>query len=162
MTYRTDSDVYFPYGGLVPRVKKEVVDYDKYWNSKPKSAVWLVSNDNVGNKRKELVEKMIANGLKVELFGKLYDEPPGCPRWAKNECDLKLYRPYKFTIAFENNNCKDYVTEKFWRKMARFGVVPIVMDRKIYRNLGVSLLKFHERLLLLSFPDPRFDVPGCE
>ncbi|EFO83237.1 hypothetical protein CRE_13561 [Caenorhabditis remanei] len=64
-----------------------------------------------------------------------------CPESVKGVKSTKLQAtardPYKFTIAFENSNCKDYVTEKFWRKAGRYKVVPIVMERKIYKNLGI-------------------------
>lgn len=34
---------------------------------------------------------------------------------------------YKFYLAFENSyHCKDYISEKFWAKPIRFGLVPIV------------------------------------
>ena len=32
---------------------------------------------------------------------------------------------YKFFLAFENSNCKEYITEKFWRSL-HYGLVPVV------------------------------------
>ncbi|KAF1764494.1 hypothetical protein GCK72_004442 [Caenorhabditis remanei] len=140
MTYRRDSDVYYPYGALVKTENLATPNYTEIWTSKTKDTLWLVSNTfYTQNKRKEVVDKLVSLGMNIDRFGKIYmNEPKWCPRNRGPEgCDEKLHSPYKFTIAFENSNCKDYVTEKFWRKAGRYKVVPIVMERKIYKNLGI-------------------------
>ncbi|CAO4364188.1 unnamed protein product [Caenorhabditis nigoni] len=139
MSYRMDADVFAPYGGLLRNSELVKVNYTEIWKSKTKETLWLVSNKYVKNKRKELVEKLIENGMKIDLYGKVYDrEPENCSQDGGQEgCDEKFQSPYKFTIAFENSNCKDYVTEKFWIKAERYRMVPIVMSRKIYKNLGI-------------------------
>ncbi|UMM16169.1 hypothetical protein L5515_013295 [Caenorhabditis briggsae] len=139
MSYRIDSDVFAPYGGLLRNSELVKVNYAKIWRSKTKGTLWLVSNNNVNNKRKKIVEKLIENGMKVDLYGKVYNrEPDNCPRdGAQEGCDERFQSPYKFVIAFENSNCKDYVTEKFWRKAEQYKMVPIVMSRKIYKDLGI-------------------------
>ncbi|ULU04167.1 hypothetical protein L3Y34_017153 [Caenorhabditis briggsae] len=139
MSYRIDSDVFAPYGGLLRNSELVKVNYTEIWKSKTKGTLWLVSNNIVNNKRKKLVEKLIENGMKVDLYGKVYNrEPDNCPRdGAQEGCDERFQSPYKFVIAFENSNCKDYVTEKFWRKAEQYKMVPIVMSRKIYKDLGI-------------------------
>ncbi|CAP32188.2 Protein CBR-FUT-5 [Caenorhabditis briggsae] len=127
MSYRIDSDVFAPYGGLLRNSELVKVNYTEIWKSKTKGTLWLVSNNIVNNKRKKLVEKLIENGMKVDLYGKVYNrEPDNCPRdGAQEGCDERFQSPYKFVIAFENSNCKDYVTEKFWRKAEQYKMVPI-------------------------------------
>ncbi|EGT54551.1 hypothetical protein CAEBREN_25105 [Caenorhabditis brenneri] len=142
MTYRKDSDVFGPYGGLVKNNQTATVNYTSIWESKTKDVLWLVSNNiHVNNRRKEVVDKLKQLGMNIDLYGQVYNnEPADCPRYgAMEECEEKLQKPYKFTIAFENSNCKDYVTEKFWNKAGRYQMVPIVMERKIYRDLGVRV-----------------------
>ncbi|OWF49144.1 Glycoprotein 3-alpha-L-fucosyltransferase A [Mizuhopecten yessoensis] len=45
-----------------------------------------------------------------------------CPLGPTAECNSPAY---KFRTAFENSNCKDYVTEKFWKSLEQ-NVIPIV------------------------------------
>ena len=37
-----------------------------------------------------------------------------CPRAQGNKCFNMLNTDYKFYLAFENSNCRDYITEKFF------------------------------------------------
>lgn len=53
-----------------------------------------------------------------------------CPRSAAKECFELLNENYKYYLAFENSNCIDYVTEKFFVNGLMNNVVPIVMGAK--------------------------------
>uniref|UniRef100_A0A1I7UDM4 Fucosyltransferase n=2 Tax=Caenorhabditis tropicalis TaxID=1561998 RepID=A0A1I7UDM4_9PELO len=96
MTYRTDADIWAPYGTMIKRHKALDVNLHALWNSKSKSATWLASN-----------------------------------------CFTQNKRPYKFYLSIENSNCKDYVTEKFWKALNDRVTIPIVLARKYYKDLGV-------------------------
>jgi len=37
-----------------------------------------------------------------------------CPRSSNQQCCDILGKDYKFYLAFENSNCLDYISEKFW------------------------------------------------
>ena len=56
-----------------------------------------------------------------------------------------LIRNYKFFFAFENSNCKDYVTEKFFHHGIQSESVPIVSgtDRKTYEKLAPGTSFIH-------------------
>ena len=47
-------------------------------------------------------------------YGTLYLHVSRCPRAQGNKCFNMLNTDYKFYLAFENSNCKHYITEKFF------------------------------------------------
>ena len=49
-----------------------------------------------------------------------------------------LRKKYKFYLAFENSNCAEYITEKFWFNALEHDTVPIVMGapRSHYQRLA--------------------------
>ena len=51
-----------------------------------------------------------------------------CPnaRAGHDFCFDDLSANHSFYLAFENSNCKDYITEKFWRTLTK-PVIPVVM-----------------------------------
>ena len=129
--YRTDADVYAPYGSinLLLRELKKAGETDvealleKKRNSN-KIAAWAVSN--CYSKRIEYAQSLKKAGLKVDFFGRCFGgREIGGGRYTES-----LYAElshYKFYFAFENSlTCKDYITEKFWFNGLRSGAVPIV------------------------------------
>jgi hypothetical protein len=60
-----------------------------------------------------------------------------CPKKAPN-CD-QVKSQYYFYLALENDQCNDYVTEKYWDNLA-LPVILIVAQRSIYEGyVQVSL-----------------------
>ncbi|VDK57623.1 unnamed protein product, partial [Cylicostephanus goldi] len=43
---------------------------------------------------------------------------------------------HRFYIAFENSNCNDYITEKYFSRISKL-LVPVVMKRRIYEGAGL-------------------------
>jgi hypothetical protein len=79
--------------------------------------------------RDGLVEALEAEGIKVDSYGPCKhnkDLPDTAKAWGKfNSPDFfDIERRYKFAISLENCNCRDYVTEKLFRRL-HLGVVPI-------------------------------------
>ncbi|KAL1470691.1 hypothetical protein MTO96_024107 [Rhipicephalus appendiculatus] len=56
--------------------------------------------------------------------------PPRNKTKKAGHCFELLDRDYKFYLAFENSNCKDYITEKFFVNGLGRDVVPIVMGAR--------------------------------
>ena len=52
-----------------------------------------------------------------------------CPR-ASTDCYEKLNSEYKFYLAFENSNCIDYITEKFYVNGLKYNILPLVMGAR--------------------------------
>ncbi|XP_032223447.1 alpha-(1,3)-fucosyltransferase C-like [Nematostella vectensis] len=131
MTYRTDSDIYVP-GGVYYRVPTNMTGNENYAKGKDKLIYWPVSN--CGNSRDNIAKKL-SEFVQVDVYGgcrrNFPKSTPGlsCPRNSK-ECDT-LMRSYKFRLSFENKNCVDYITEKYWYPLEK-GNIPIVLGGASY------------------------------
>uniref|UniRef100_A0A1B0G680 Fucosyltransferase n=1 Tax=Glossina morsitans morsitans TaxID=37546 RepID=A0A1B0G680_GLOMM len=112
-TYRRDSDIVTPYGKWQyydDRIKQIQQDRN-YAVNKTKSVAWFVSNCLDDNHRLEYA-KALSKHIEVDIYGDC--GPYSCSRETEDACFQMLERDYKFYLAFENANCKDYVTEKFF------------------------------------------------
>lgn len=54
-----------------------------------------------------------------------------CPSANRQDCYNMLNRDYKFYLAFENSNCKNYITEKLFENALARNILPIVMGAPI-------------------------------
>ncbi|CAI5446807.1 unnamed protein product [Caenorhabditis angaria] len=148
MSYDRNSDIHFPYGNF-RRHQKSGENLEEIWKMKRKSAesgaeiAWMVSNCETENRRMEIVQKLMKLGLKIDIFGKCGIPPKKCSiSEATSKCEFDLISPYKFYISIENSNCKDYITEKFWRNIRNRFVVPIVLGKQLYLNAGIPEKSF--------------------
>ena len=55
-----------------------------------------------------------------------------------NDANIPGDDQYKFYLAFENSNCDDYITEKFFNPIRRGDMIPIVMgaSKEAYNMFG--------------------------
>lgn len=114
-TYRQDSTIVTPYEKFVPYSSLDDVQVTgrDYAAGKSKQVAWFVSNCGGDNERLEYAREL-ARYISVDIYGDCGDFD--CPRGLndEDECYSKLNSDYKFYLAFENANCKDYITEKFF------------------------------------------------
>jgi len=143
MTYRSDSDLWGPYGSFVLRETPLPPSTKNFAAGKTKMAAWLVSHCDTRSER-EIVGKILRQHMAVDVYGDC--GPHKCSRENLTRCNLMVERDYKFYFSFENSVCKDYVTEKVFRMM-RYDVVPVLYgkgpDPKLVpRNAYINLLDF--------------------
>lgn len=151
MSYRQDSDIFMPYG----RIEKGSSETDTRVvtpvNKQRKLVAWFVSNCQSHSKREEYV-KELQKYIPVDVYGQC--GPLNCPPHTTEyhavrmwpNCYTMLEESYKFYISFENNFCRDYVTEKMYN-ILKLNVVPIVLGGTDYSrdappNSVINILDF--------------------
>ncbi|KAH7969640.1 glycoprotein 3-alpha-L-fucosyltransferase A [Rhipicephalus sanguineus] len=150
-SYRTDSEIVTPYSKFVlydPLVKSIRRDYD-YVQNKTKMAAWFVSNCETSNKRLEYARKL-SEYIEVDVYGAC--GPHECTRSQGKTCYELLDKDYFFYLSFENANCKDYITEKFFNALRR-NVVPVVMGAS--REEYQAAAPYHSYIHVDDFASPK-------
>lgn len=111
-TYRHDSDIVAPYEKYRPLDNGFITrqSYKNYAANKTKLVAWFVSKCTTNNNRMQYV-KELSKHIQVDIYGQCGQLK--CRR-GNTECHRMLSKDYKFYLAFENSNCRDYITEKFF------------------------------------------------
>ena len=112
-TFRRDSDIVAPYEKFVPHNSaiKTQMQNKNFASGKTKKVAWFVSNCRSANLRMEYAREL-SKYIQVDVYGKC--GPKKCNRSNNDQCSEMLNKDYKFYLAFENSNCRDYITEKFF------------------------------------------------
>lgn len=119
------------------------------FEQREKSAIWFVSN--CGAKFRMNFSAKLGNLYPIKMFGTcntvlketfsdlkfIYFNDTSCKR--ESACENEILRKNKFYLSFENQNCTDYVTEKFWRSLD-YGLIPIVIqpNKEYYEKIAPS------------------------
>ncbi|XP_021490814.2 alpha-(1,3)-fucosyltransferase 4 [Meriones unguiculatus] len=132
LSYRTDSDVFVPYGFLYPRSHPadQPPGLGPPLARKRGLVAWVVSHWNERQARVRYYHQL-SQHVSVDVFGRA---GPGQPLPASGL--LHTVARYKFYLAFENSQHVDYITEKLWRNAFLAGAVPVVLgpDRANYER----------------------------
>ena len=128
MTYRTDGDVPMLHGWTVKKseTERKKTNLDGIVRNKTKLAAALMSNcAYVKNGRGQYV-KELQKYMEVDVYGSCGKKSLKCRgHYTKKACDKVKY--YKFFLAFENSNCRDYISFKMWMQGFGNNAVPVVM-----------------------------------
>ncbi|XP_029162756.1 glycoprotein 3-alpha-L-fucosyltransferase A-like isoform X1 [Nylanderia fulva] len=125
-TYRRDSDIVAPYERwqYYDSSITQIPQTFNYAANKTKKVAWFVSNCHPRNQRMHYAREL-SKYIQVDIYGACGSLR--CPRSQSQTCFDMLDEDYKFYLAFENSNCKDYITEKFFVNGLGHNVLPIVM-----------------------------------
>ena len=155
MTFRWDSDIPRPYGWFeeidekaapfYPHKPEHWIQYDeqKFRQSlpsrpesfydlarRPGKVAWIVSNCDTDSKREDYVFNL-RKYLDVHEFGGkcLHWSSPVCDQpysiSTVDNCTTHIQENYKFYLAFENQFCNEYATEKFFHRMEHSVVITL-------------------------------------
>jgi len=117
-SYRRDSTVAISYGKYARTMEADssvqTIDYSA---GKTRHVAWLVSNCNAMNNRLEYAHKL-AKYIDVDVYGRCGWLT--CNRTGPESCHNLLKKKYRFFLAFENSNCKDYITEKLYHAALKY------------------------------------------
>ncbi|XP_014780591.1 glycoprotein 3-alpha-L-fucosyltransferase A [Octopus bimaculoides] len=126
ITYRQDSTIVYPYGKF-QYFKKSVTQKTQsinYARGKTKKVAWFTSSCCPSNDRMGYA-KELGKYIQVDIYGNCGTKV--CEKRDKWNCFQMLQNEYKFYLAFENSNCRDYITEKFFINALQHNTIPIVM-----------------------------------
>ncbi|CAJ0602163.1 unnamed protein product [Cylicocyclus nassatus] len=147
ITYRQDSRYFHPYGQFQPRTQSDpvgsVITAQQVSDAiihKKKGSLIFISNCHSPSKREKLIIEL-GKVTDVTVRGKCEDalsiNTNTKSIYCKTDCsDDELINTHRFYIAFENSDCNDYITEKFYSRISQL-LVPIVLKRRIYEAAGI-------------------------
>ena len=112
-SYRLDSTIATPYEKYIPFNFSVLTRpaTKNYAEGKTRQVAWFVSNCVTPNKRRQYVNEL-AQHITIDIYGAC--GAYRCQRSKSEDCFNMLNSRYKFYLAFENSNCKNYITEKFF------------------------------------------------
>ncbi|CAH1775873.1 unnamed protein product [Owenia fusiformis] len=133
LTYRSDSDIYHPYGYTRKALQHELPMLNvtkNYAEGRDGTVLWVCSHCNTAGRR-EMYYNELRFHVPIDVYG--YCGDFNCPRG--RFCDQLFKTKYKFYLAFENSLCSEYVTEKTWKVLSRWDMIPIVLGQANYTDI---------------------------
>ncbi|XP_020587531.1 glycoprotein 3-alpha-L-fucosyltransferase A-like isoform X2 [Phalaenopsis equestris] len=94
-------------------------------------AAAFISNCGAHNFRLQALEMLEKLDIKIDSYGSCHRNHDG------NVHKVDTLKRYKFSLAFENSNEEDYVTEKFFQSLVA-GAVPVVVGAPNIREFAPS------------------------
>lgn len=111
---------------LIDLLSPPRVQFSDKTSSEHANIAWVVSNCNAYNGRQVFMKELMGQ-MPVDSYGGCLKNKFTHPS-THMKGNIELFSNYKFTIAIENSNCEDYVTEKLVHAIAS-GSIPIVAGR---------------------------------
>ena len=108
---------------------------------KSKLAFWVASHCPTLNRRDDYV-MALQRFVPVDIYGKcgnlsLCGQGSKYSNKIRDECVKNIASKYYFYLAFENSNCQEYISEKYWRTVRYLPVVPVVMGGGNYSKYAL-------------------------
>lgn len=130
MSYRADSDIFLPYGYLIPHGHRVGGVPNSFAHPlrvpsaahllRPRLLAWVISNWAESQARVAFYYQL-RRYLQVDVYGRA-----GEPLPREEGSVVRLVRRYQFYLALENSQHTDYISEKLWNSL-RAGAIPVVL-----------------------------------
>jgi len=145
MTYRPDSDIFYPYNMFEPI--DDATKTDELWTDqqvdaiiakKSKPVFFVTSDCHTPSKREEYVAAL-GKHIPITQYGACNgatcanDTNKQDNRLVSEDCFDRELAAHYFYLAIENSICNGYMSEKFWN--IKSGIVPIVLSRRALKGL---------------------------
>ena len=126
-SFSRSTDLYLPYAWYRKQSFQEQ-NLTSMLAEKLLPILWAVSHCKTNSRREDYVTEL-SKYIDVDIIGKCGNKT-SCDkksdRTAKRNCERDQFSKYYFYLAFENNICEDYITEKVFSRMTQ-NMVPIVL-----------------------------------
>ncbi|XP_071849801.1 alpha-(1,3)-fucosyltransferase fut-1-like [Apostichopus japonicus] len=125
--YHSKSEVYAPFGAYIPFNVSIDFPTNVTTGKSPEVATvsWASSHCHHSYWNRTALVYFLSKFIDIEMYG-------GCGnhKIPRNSGGSKILRTHRFYLAFENTCCSEYITEKFWKALAQYESVPIVIGAK--------------------------------
>ncbi|XP_068235977.1 alpha-(1,3)-fucosyltransferase C-like [Palaemon carinicauda] len=147
MTYRRDADIVFLHGFIASKEDAKLLPRTwvippkmKIKNDSRKLAVAFISNCNAMSKRL-LYSQKFQKYAPLDIYGRCGNLKCGGSMYVihrynatEDQCLQIAGEGYLFYFAFENNFCKDYISEKAYN-LLHYSIVPVVRGSANYSSV---------------------------
>ena len=126
-SFSRSTDLYLPYAWFLKQSFQEQ-NLTSMLAEKRLPILWAVSHCKTTSRREDYVTEL-SKYIDVDIIGKCGNKTlcdNESDRTAKRNCERDQFSKYYFYLAFENNICEDYITEKVFSRMKQ-NMVPIVL-----------------------------------
>ncbi|KAF0993407.1 hypothetical protein HZS_4275 [Henneguya salminicola] len=147
VSYYKSSFFPIPYGHYKKKaknLKEKHTNLNKMFSQKKNAALVIISNCFYTNSiRLEYIENL-EKYFTIDKFGGCYKNKIGTKQ------RIEKLSKYKFYLSFENTQCQEYITEKYWDTV-QYGTIPIVMGygKKLPDLIPDSYIN------VFDFPNPK-------
>lgn len=163
-SFRARSRIFFRYGNYI-KIDHAVEMEKNYAEGKTGIVAWAVSHCSLMRQEYAMELQYYVN---LTVYGKCrhyFNNQRSCKH--TSEACKKEISKYKFFLAFENDFCEDYVTEKYWERIVQESV-PIVMGANYDKRVVIpdsyidasqfdSIKELAEYLLYLDSNDTAYN-----